>query len=208
LTCSVVRPRKRSWSAVEHAVMSCPRMASAVRLKWRVTVAPPSAFRAVRRARWASIAEWRSIVTPSGDIGRGPLSRAQLHACFSLRSRQTLALWVIAIWALARFMLAASQLACGEWPNGCTADDRDELAPSHSITSSARPSDDGGTSRPSAVAVLRLIASSYLVGACTGKSAGFLALKDAIDVRRCSPKHITLIAAVRSRAPLAKCPLQ
>ena len=31
----------------------------------------------------------------------------------------------------------------------------------------------GGTVRPSAFAVLRLTASSYLVGACTGRSAGF-----------------------------------
>ena len=31
----------------------------------------------------------------------------------------------------------------------------------------------GGTTRPSALAVLRLITSSYLVGACTGRSAGF-----------------------------------
>src|SRR5262245_63833661 len=30
-----------------------------------------------------------------------------------------------------------------------------------------------GTSRPSAFAVLRLMTSSYLVGACTGRSAGF-----------------------------------
>src|SRR5262249_44122156 len=33
--------------------------------------------------------------------------------------------------------------------------------------------DAGGTARPSARAVLRLIANSYLVGACTGRSAGF-----------------------------------
>src|SRR5437762_13398975 len=43
----------------------------------------------------------------------------------------------------------------------------------YSITSSARASRDGGTVRPSALAVLRLISSSYLVGACTGRSAGF-----------------------------------
>src|SRR5262249_49325156 len=43
----------------------------------------------------------------------------------------------------------------------------------HSITSSARPRSIGGTSRPSAFAVLRLITSSYLVGCCTDKSAGF-----------------------------------
>src|SRR5262249_23042458 len=46
-----------------------------------------------------------------------------------------------------------------------TADDPDELAPLHSITSSARASSVGGTSRPSALAVLRLITNSYLVGA-------------------------------------------
>src|SRR5262245_58574156 len=43
----------------------------------------------------------------------------------------------------------------------------------HSITSSARASKDGGTARPSDLAVLRLITSSYLVGTCTGRSAGF-----------------------------------
>src|SRR5262245_3101965 len=43
----------------------------------------------------------------------------------------------------------------------------------YSITSSARASSIGGTSRPSALAVLRLMTSSYFVGACTGRSAGF-----------------------------------
>jgi hypothetical protein len=42
-----------------------------------------------------------------------------------------------------------------------------------SMTSSARASSAGGTSEPSAVAVLRLNTSSYSVGACTGRSAGF-----------------------------------
>src|SRR5262245_26641257 len=50
-------------------------------------------------------------------------------------------------------------------------------ASNHSITSSARASSDGGTSRPRALAVLRLITSSYLVGACTGRSAGFSPLR-------------------------------
>src|SRR5262245_4098642 len=53
------------------------------------------------------------------------------------------------------------------------AEQRDELAPPHSITSSARASKLSGTVRPRALAVLRLITSSYLVGACTGRSAGF-----------------------------------
>jgi hypothetical protein len=49
--------------------------------------------------------------------------------------------------------------------------------PAHSITSSARASTVAGISRPSAFAVLRLITSSYLVGACTGRSAGFSPLR-------------------------------
>src|ERR1700687_2648567 len=45
--------------------------------------------------------------------------------------------------------------------------------PTHSITSSAWASSDGGTVNPSAFAVLRLIARWYFVGACTGRLAGF-----------------------------------
>src|SRR5262249_24430135 len=65
-----------------------------------------------------------------------------------------------------------------ERPRGCrTAEQRHELAPPHSITSSARASSVEGTVRPSALAVLRLMISSYLVGACTGKSAGLAPLR-------------------------------
>src|SRR5262245_10252593 len=39
----------------------------------------------------------------------------------------------------------------------------------HSITSSARASSVGDSSRPSAFAVLRLMTSSYLVGACSAR---------------------------------------
>src|SRR5262249_14387697 len=64
-------------------------------------------------------------------------------------------------------------------PRRCrAAEQRDELAPPHhSMTSSARARSIGGTSIPSAFAVLRLTANSYLVGACTGKSAGFSPLR-------------------------------
>src|SRR5216684_1605572 len=48
---------------------------------------------------------------------------------------------------------------------------------SYSITSSARASNVVGTLRPSALAVLRLTTSSYLVGFCTGRSAGFSPLR-------------------------------
>src|SRR5262249_20624929 len=47
----------------------------------------------------------------------------------------------------------------------------------HSMTSSARASSVGGTSRPSSFAVLRLMANSNLVGACTGRSVGFAPLR-------------------------------
>jgi hypothetical protein len=47
----------------------------------------------------------------------------------------------------------------------------------YSITSSARASSVSGTVRPSALAVLRLITRSYLVGFCTGRSAGFSPLR-------------------------------
>src|SRR6516165_40424 len=43
----------------------------------------------------------------------------------------------------------------------------------YSITSSALASTDAGRSRPSDLAVFRLTTSSYLVGFCTGRSAGF-----------------------------------
>src|SRR5262249_6606218 len=43
----------------------------------------------------------------------------------------------------------------------------------YSITSSARASNVGGISRPSALAVLRLITSSKWVGCSTGRSAGW-----------------------------------
>ena len=49
-----------------------------------------------------------------------------------------------------------------------SADTADELPPSHSITSSARPRSDSGTLRPSVAAVLRFRISSALVVCWTG----------------------------------------
>src|SRR4249919_2517383 len=57
----------------------------------------------------------------------------------------------------------------------------------HSITSSARASRVCGTVRPSALAVFMLMTSSYLVGVCTGRSAGFSPLRmrsTYVDARR------------------------
>ena len=57
------------------------------------------------------------------------------------------------------------------------AEQREKRTAFHSITSSARARSVGGTSSPSALAALRLITSSYLVGAWTGRSAGFSPLR-------------------------------
>src|SRR5260221_2077259 len=63
---------------------------------------------------------------------------------------------------------------CPTRPHGGHASEqRDELAPVHSITSSARASSVSGTVRPSAFAVLRLMTSSNLVGCWTGRLLGF-----------------------------------
>src|SRR5215472_7097258 len=59
----------------------------------------------------------------------------------------------------------------------CAAEQRDEIAPPHSITSSARCWRNQGTSRPSAFAVLRLIVSVSLTGPWTGRSLGFVPLR-------------------------------
>src|SRR5262249_4790754 len=57
-------------------------------------------------------------------------------------------------------------------------EERDELAPpDHSITSSARASRVGGTSRRSILAVGWLMTSSNLLACTTGRSAGFSPLR-------------------------------
>src|SRR5262249_54578488 len=61
---------------------------------------------------------------------------------------------------------------CRERPCRRAAEQRDELAPSHSITSSASASSLSGIWRPSALAVFRLITNSNLVGCWTGSSPG------------------------------------
>ena len=62
---------------------------------------------------------------------------------------------------------------CRERPCHRTAEQRDELAPLHSITSSARSSIAVGNSMPIALAVLRLTTNSNFVACSTGRSAGF-----------------------------------
>jgi len=65
--------------------------------------------------------------------------------------------------------------ACGQMQKISAGKFHFEPPSHHSITSSARASTLAGISRPSALAVLRLITSSYLVG-------GLFAFENAIDV--------------------------
>src|SRR4029450_8449023 len=65
-----------------------------------------------------------------------------------------------------------------EWPRGSRASEqRDEVAPVHSITSSARARSVAGTVMPSALAVFILMTSWKRVGCSTGKSAGWAPLR-------------------------------
>jgi hypothetical protein len=97
------------------------------------------------------------------------------------RNRSSAREMLNARWSTARAYISSAG-CCALAPSGPrshrAAERRDELAPpDHSITSLATASTDGGTSRPSAFAVLRLSTNSYFVGACTGKSAGFSPLR-------------------------------
>src|SRR5512132_2228071 len=63
--------------------------------------------------------------------------------------------------------------ACRERPRRHTAEQRDESAAFHSITSSARSRIAVGNTIPSLLAVLRLMTSSNFVGNSAGTSPGF-----------------------------------
>src|SRR6516225_4707823 len=64
-----------------------------------------------------------------------------------------------------------------ERQRGCAAEQRDELAPFHSISSSAKPDSGSGTVRPSALAVFRFMTSVYLSARWMGRSPGFVPLR-------------------------------
>ena len=73
-----------------------------------------------------------------------------------------------------RFTPKSGHVRCN---SACPLSARSGHSPPHSITSSALASTAGGNVKLIALAVLRLITSSYLVGACTGRSAGFSPLR-------------------------------
>ena len=62
--------------------------------------------------------------------------------------------------------------------DGQAAEQEHQLAPPHSMTSSARARIDYGTVRPNALAVLRLITRSNVVGCCDRQIGGLGALED------------------------------
>src|SRR5262245_38211346 len=64
-----------------------------------------------------------------------------------------------------------------ERPRGRAAEQRDELAALHSITSSARASTAGGTVRPNAFAIFKLMTISIFVENSIGRSPGFAPFK-------------------------------
>ena len=74
--------------------------------------------------------------------------------------------------------------------------------PHHSIASSARACRVIGTMRPSAFAVFRLMTSTNLVGACTGRSARLLAPENAIDIRSRTPENIGGVGSIRHQRAL------
>ena len=67
-------------------------------------------------------------------------------------------------------------VACNRWLMSAFPQKVQQLE-AYSITSSARASNVGGTMMPSTFAVRRLMTSSNLIGACTGRSAGFSPLR-------------------------------
>ena len=64
-----------------------------------------------------------------------------------------------------------------ERPRCRASEQRDELAPFHSITSSVRNRSDSGIVTPSALAVVRLMTRSNFVGCSTGMSDGLVPRK-------------------------------
>src|SRR6516165_11875586 len=138
-------------------------------MQWRDYTTLPSGGQSdrVRPADWSA-----SGVTPNADTLLPPQTLGERdHRCVARRS--------VAVHQCARL--------CGgwwrwrfRWPRGRRLWwlwRQHWATSSHSITSSARASSVGGTSMPSALAVLRWITSSYLVGAWTGSTLGFSPLR-------------------------------
>ena len=73
----------------------------------------------------------------------------------------------------------------------------------YSITSSARTSNEGGTVRPSALAVFMSITRSNLVG-CSTADRRLDAFEDLIDIAACTAEQIGYIGAVDDRSAIGE----
>ena len=121
---------------------------------------PPARERSIppRTAESASSApQWKSIASSGHRSIQIPASLAEIPSKRDCPSGS-----FAGPRSLTRQCAARAQLlrARHDRPRRRAAEPRDERAPFHSITSSARASSDGGMSRPSAFAVLRLITNS------------------------------------------------
>src|SRR6185369_10009668 len=112
--------------------------------------------------RWSAAVLWRLLRCTSCASPRAAV--CQDFACWSAGSDP---------FVHGPFCCLRNAAGADDRCTNCAAERHDQLPPPHSITSSARASSVGGTAMPKVLAVLRLTTNSYLVGACTGKSAGF-----------------------------------
>src|SRR3954468_4222951 len=85
------------------------------------------------------------------------------------------------------------------------AEQRDELAPPHSITSSACASSAAGRSRPKIFAVRKLSTSVNRVGCSIGKSAGFAPLRIRSTKKAARRERSSTRAAYAIRPPASAC---
>src|SRR5262249_43649795 len=119
-------------------------------------------------AATANAARVRPIWSPSGSTPGAPGNNASfLFASFGQNKGGSVKVYCASILLHAR----------RERPRSRAAQQRDELAAFHSITSLARASSVGATVRSRVLAVLRLMLSANLVGCSTGTSPGFAPLR-------------------------------
>src|SRR5262245_23861814 len=117
-----------------------------------------SILRKLRRLRYVRFESLADICAAQGHVRFTPISTAKADmpqkSCLLYPQKRT---------------YAAQQ--------GMSAKGQKQTLRLYSITSSARVSTDEGIVRPIAFAVLRLTTNSYLVGVCTGRSAGLSPLR-------------------------------
>jgi hypothetical protein len=156
---SAIRPLSGAQrTSAQRVIRSATRVRDrpAGRAPWQPRSRRPHASRARVAHRWR-----RQSLPRCAAAARSPV-RVRRSAARALAASERLS-------ASVRFRAVTgrpSRLGCAK--TGC---EQSQQGSPYSITSSARTSSDGGTSRPSALAVFRLRTVSYLVGACTGSSA-------------------------------------